>query len=147
MLLCTRMKTNELCVTFTDDSFQECLTLGTIPANLGGGQDGRVYLQEKAVVGITMDEYLEGTTDTDRDVATEPVWQDKLPDIAAVMQDAAVVNLPTEEKLHIFNRIPAVQEAREATKEIVNTRRVVTTVVHPKVCVGGSEFCTVISAP
>jgi hypothetical protein len=147
MLLCAPMKPNELCVQVTDDGLQECLVLGTIPAGLGGTGNGRVYLQEKSAVGITMDEFLDGTTDDNRVVSEQPVWADVVDDIAAVMGDEAVRDLPAEDKLQVFNKIPAVQEAREEAKEIVNTRKVVTTVSYPKVCVGSSEFCTVINAP
>ena len=147
MMLCTALKANELCATTAaDSSLGECIALAAMPDGFGGGGDGRVYRAEQGVVGVNLNEFLAGTTDNNRDVGTQPVWGDRLSAITAAMEAETVRDLPVAEKKQIFDRLPEVKQARREAKEIVNTRKVVTTVTHPKRCLGDSEFCTVVGA-
>jgi len=146
MLLCAPVKANEVCVETSDDNLEECIALDTIPDGFGGGGDGRIYLAGDTAVGLNLNEFLAGVTDDNRDVETSPVWEDKMAAITTAMESEAVRDLPVMEKTRIFDRLPEVKEAREQAKEIIITRKAVRMVVYPDICLGGSEFCTVIGA-
>ena len=64
---------------------------------IGGGGDGRIYLAGDTAVGLSLNEFLAGVTDDNRDVETSPVWEDKMAAITTEMESEAVRDLPVME--------------------------------------------------